>query len=35
MNSVINITNMKKVKEADATDVAMMMMQRRMYISRK
>ncbi len=26
---------MKKVKEADATDVAMMMMQRRMYISRK
>jgi len=35
MNSVINIINMKKVKEADATNVAIMMMQRRMYISRK
>jgi len=26
---------MKKVKEADATNVAIMMMQRRTYISRK
>jgi len=35
MNLIINITDVKKVEEADATDVAAMMMQRRMYISRK
>ncbi len=35
MNSIINATDVRKAEEADATNVAMMIIWREMYISRK
>jgi len=35
MSSVINTTDAEKAEEADVTNVTAMMMQRKIYISRK